>query len=93
MAALLLAAQLLAAGHYHQIAFDKSYHRGVQTVADDGLCALCLYHFNCPASANSPIVPQRPALAEVASADMGSRALHSSVKACLFGRAPPPVSL
>lgn len=92
IAALLLSAQVLAAAHVHQLTFDKSFHANMQAVLDDGLCALCLFHFNCPASASPPIVLARPVLLEVAIAATVSSPLHLSVKTGRFGRAPPSAS-
>ncbi|HUY18436.1 MAG TPA: hypothetical protein VMV15_04340 [Candidatus Binataceae bacterium] len=89
IAALLLSAQFLALAHVHPFAFDKGFHANAQVVANDGLCALCLLHFNCPASASPPIVVARPPLVEALPIATASSPLRSSVKTCLFGRAPP----
>jgi hypothetical protein len=93
IAALLLTAQVLAAAHVHQLACDKSLHARVQVVLDDGLCALCLFHFNCPVSASPPMVLARPVLVEASIAATASSPLRLSAKTCLFGRAPPSASL
>jgi hypothetical protein len=90
---LLLTAQLLATAHVHRFAFDRSFHANSRVVLDDGLCALCLFHFNCPVSANPPLILAQPALVEASLPATASRRRQSSVKACLFGRAPPSTAL
>ena len=89
IAALLLTAQLLAVSHVHQLPSGRSIHTNAQTVADDGLCALCLFHFNCPVDASAPLILAQPAPIEVSMAPTASSRLLLSVKTCLFGRAPP----
>ncbi len=93
IAALLLSAQVVAVSHVHRLAFDRSFHADAQAVIDDGPCALCLFHFNCPASASPPLILAQPVLVEVSTAATASSSLRSSVKTCLFGRAPPSASL
>ncbi len=93
IAALLLIAQALAISHVHQLASGRSIHSDAQVAVDDGLCALCLFHYSCPAGASPPMVLARPELVEVSIAATASSPLRSSVKTCLFGRAPPSASL
>lgn len=90
IAALLLIAQALAAAHVHPLAPARSFETQSHAVAvEDGLCALCLFHFNCPVSAGPPAFTARPALVEASlSSPVAGRRL-SSVKSCRFGRAPP----
>ena len=49
----LLLAQLAGAAHVHQRFLDTSLTGAAATAIDDGLCALCLFHFHSP-SASSP---------------------------------------
>ena len=90
LAALLMIAQALAIAHVHQLAPNRRFEAQSQVVAlDDGLCALCLFHINCPVSTSSLPSVARPALVAVAVVSTIANQLLSSAESCLFGRAPP----
>jgi hypothetical protein len=88
-ATVLVAAQLLGAGHFHLSSGAHKYSATAASAVDNDLCAICLLHFNTPsASAAVPTLAatflseQRPTLTARAQ-------LLSSYSTHLFGRAPP----
>jgi hypothetical protein len=88
-AVFLFAAQLAGVAHIHRA--DNSLKGSVSAAAiiDDGLCALCLFHFHSPTS-SSPvpsIAPPRDA-AELAPVTIAS-AVFPLFASRLYGRAPP----
>ncbi len=86
---MILAAQLLALGHYHQVNPTRQFNAQSQVVADDGLCALCILAFHAPV--NPATVPsiERP-YAEFRQVDVAIASLPVSVtfSSCRT-RAPP----
>jgi hypothetical protein len=89
LAALLIAAQALAVSHVHQVVPGYNFQQQTQATAiNDGLCALCLLHFNCPVGAGSPAIVA-PMLLEAAHASPVASRLLASPRSSLFGRAPP----
>jgi len=87
---MLLTAQAIAAAHVHPLGPSRRFEAQSQLIAlDDGFCALCLFHFNCPVSASSQSALARPAPVTVAIVFAIATRMLSSAKSCLFGRAPP----
>jgi|SRR5579875_451241 len=92
LAALLIAAQALAVSHFHPLVPGYNFQQQTQTAAiGDGLCALCLLHFNCPVGASSPAIIA-PMLLEAAHAAPVASRLLASPRSSRFGRAPPVLS-
>jgi len=88
-AALLLAAQLVAAAHVHPWAYAKAFSSGAQAGANDAACPLCILHAHAPLNTTSTPVLVKPLASEhFVAVTMRSR-LPSASKPQLFGRAPP----
>ncbi len=87
IAALLIAAQALAAAHVHQKDLREVFSRNVQV--PDTVCALCLFHSHFPTNPGTP-----PPAAHLA---MARRHLTPAARAVvlvfwsarIFSRAPP----
>jgi len=86
----MLGAQLLALAHVHRYAAaaEHTVASAAQAGAIDGLCALCLFHFESPAgTASSPLLA-RPALSKPRVGAVAAPRL-GSLPDGYFGRAPP----
>jgi hypothetical protein len=88
-AALLLLAQLIAAGHVHPWALRNAISNGTELAAGDALCPICVFHAHVPFSAASaPLLAQPLAGHSVVAVASISRPV-AVPKPQLFGRAPP----
>jgi len=89
VAALLLAAQLVAAAHVHPWALVNTVSKDAQLSASDALCPICLFHAQTPATtANAPILARPLSIHRFFAVATLSR-LFCAPKPQLFGRAPP----
>jgi hypothetical protein len=86
---ILLAAQLAGAAHIHRA--DNSLKGSVSAAAtiDDGLCALCLFHFHSPTNSSPVLSIARPREIEEIGPITGPLALFPLFASRLYGRAPP----
>jgi len=88
-AVFLFAAQLAGVVHIHRA--DNSLKGSVSVAAtlDDGLCALCLFHFHSPTSSSPvPSIVRPHEIGEIAPIT-GPLAVFPLFASRLFGRAPP----
>lgn len=89
-AAMLLYTQLLAVSHVHQQPSPiKRISSSSQAAPEDGLCALCLFHFHAQASFSATPTLGHPVPTTYAQPAVDRHWIASSQVACLFGRAPP----
>ena len=88
-AAFLFTAQLAGAAHIHRADTGAKGSVSASAAVDDGLCALCLFHFHAPAN-SSPLPsiaqPHESAGRAVVTSPSTVFALFTSR---LYGRAPP----
>jgi hypothetical protein len=85
----LFAAQLAGTAHIHRA--DNSLKGSVSAAAtiDDGLCALCLFHFHSPTNSSPVLSIARPREIEEIAAITGPLAVSPFFASRLYGRAPP----
>ncbi|HVN64592.1 MAG TPA: hypothetical protein VMT58_08130 [Candidatus Binataceae bacterium] len=82
-AALILAAQLVSAVHFHQAAATSQFN------LDEGICPICELAFHSPGSISAaPAIMRGPVPVEIA-AIRQLPAVHAAVFAPERGRAPP----
>lgn len=91
-AALLLASQLAAAAHTHQVLQPERFSSHAELAVDSGLCALCLLAFHAKIAPVSTPGIHHPEVQIEAALDLAPPSIESFDPSCALTRGPPAIA-